>query len=401
MSRLAARLVRGISIVAVLALVYGGGVLTGVVGSGGAGPDDGRNDGPEDGVVDQAADEIMHHAAHPASREKLRNAAVGGMLDALHDPWSRYYTPSEYHNFRSVLSGRYSGVGVWLERTRDGRIVVSSVQPGSPAAGAELAPGDEIVRVGPRTVRGGTLSSAVASLRGSPQTTVTLTVRRPGDQPGDSRTDQRTLSLTRADLPTRDVNIRHVDGVLLIKVSEFTRGVGRRVRRAVRQAPPSGIILDLRANPGGLLSEAVETASAFLGGGPVVSYARRGEGRRDLYAVGDGDTTTPLVVLVDGRTASAAEVVAGALQDRGRAVLVGSRTFGKGSVQEAHVLQDGSALELTVGHYFLPSGRSIDGAGIEPDVLVARGSPRKAAVRRAVDVLSGLLAALPSAKERG
>lgn len=184
-------------------------------------------------------------------------------------------------------------------------------------------------------------------------------------------------------------------GVPRVRVTSFSRGVGRQVREALAQLPaPSsrGVVLDLRGDPGGLLDEAVETASAFLDGGPVVSFSRRGSPPQVFNAVGDGDTVIPLVVLVDGATASAAEVVAGALQDRGRAVVVGSRTFGKGSVQEPLRLSDGSAVEVTVARYRTPAGRSLDGAGLEPDIEVAPGSLPAVAEWRAADVLRGVSA---------
>jgi carboxyl-terminal processing protease len=167
------------------------------------------------------------------------------------------------------------------------------------------------------------------------------------------------------------------------------------VRSAVAQARAAGavgIVLDLRDDPGGLLDEAVGTASVFLDGGPVVSYVRRGQPDRRMDATAGGDATTPLVVLINGGTASAAEVVAGALQDRGRAVLVGSQSFGKGSVQEPSRLPDGSGVELTVGHYVTPSGRSLDGVGIDPDIEVPAGAAPSVADDQAVEVLHGLLA---------
>jgi carboxyl-terminal processing protease len=173
--------------------------------------------------------------------------------------------------------------------------------------------------------------------------------------------------------------------------------VGRDVRHVlatVASRNRGGVVLDLRGNPGGLLDEAVEVASVFLDGGPVVSYERRGKPSRTLTAIRGGDVTTPLVVLVDSGTASAAEVLAAALQDRNRAVVVGARTYGKGSVQEPTRLSDGSALELTVGRYLTPSGRTIDGVGMEPDVLVASTEAPAVAERRAIEVLTGLVAAL-------
>lgn len=184
-------------------------------------------------------------------------------------------------------------------------------------------------------------------------------------------------------------------GVARIRVTAFTRGVGRQVREAVtaaRRDHAGGVLLDLRGDPGGLLDEAVETASAFLDRGPVVSYQRRDEPPRRLDAPGHGETTLPLIVLVDGGTASAAEVVAAALQDRDRAVIVGSQTFGKGSVQAPTLLSDGSALELTVGRYLTANGRSLEGVGVQPDIEVRHGADPRLAEQRAVEVLAGLVA---------
>jgi carboxyl-terminal processing protease len=208
------------------------------------------------------------------------------------------------------------------------------------------------------------------------------------------------LSVVRDDLASDDVEVARLKGdVEVVRVTAFTRGVGAAVRKAIASSaagdePASaGVVLDLRGNPGGLLTEAVEVASAFLAGGAVVSYEKRGEPIHHLDAVGTGDTTVPLVVLVDGGTASAAEVVAAALQDRNRAVIVGSRTYGKGSVQEPRSLSDGSAIELTVGRYLTPAGRSLDGVGIEPDVEVAARAGAATAEQRALEVLRGLVAA--------
>jgi carboxyl-terminal processing protease len=228
-------------------------------------------------------------------------------------------------------------------------------------------------------------------MHGDPGTVVAITVRRDGAI--------RTLRLTRVELESADVSSDLVsDAVGRIRVAAFTRGVGREVRAELarlRTRKVTGLVLDLRGNPGGLLDEGVEVASAFLDGGNVVSYRGRGVDTKTYPVVGHGDTRTPLVVLVDAGTASAAEVVAGALQDRNRAIVVGGRTYGKGSVQQPLVLSDGSAIEVTVARYYTPSGRSVDGVGIAPDVELPAGDDAKDALRRAVEVLSGTVASIP------
>jgi carboxyl-terminal processing protease len=372
------------AVVGVVAATYGAGVLTGVVGSQGAAPP------PSAGVLDEAATKIMADAATPVSREQLDRAAVEGMLKALGDRWSAYYQPTEFDSFQAGLDGRYSGIGVWLRRADDGQVLVGSVQPGTPAEQSGLLAGDRIVSVD-RAAVGDSLQSVAATLRGEPGSAVRLVVQRDGND--------LDLTVTRGDLASDDVVVSRIKGgVEVVRVQAFTRGVGAAVRKAVISASidgtaPAGVVLDLRGNPGGLLTEAVEVASAFLDGGAVVSYEKRDEPVRHLDAVGDGDTTMPLVVIVDAGTASAAEVVAAALQDRNRAVIVGARTFGKGSVQEPHELSDGSAIEITVGRYLTPSGRSLDGVGIAPDVLVASRLGAATAEQRALEVLRGLVAA--------
>jgi carboxyl-terminal processing protease len=380
MSPLARRVVVVSSTALLVAASYGAGVVTGVVGSSSSG----------NGVIDAAADRIEQSAAEPVDRSELERAAVEGMLKSLGDRWSSYYDPSEYASFQDALEGRYSGVGLWVRPSHSG-ILVASVQSKSPASEAGIVPGDVITAVDGSTTTSSSVGDVVQRLRGPAGSDVTLTLLR-NDVPTD-------VTVTRSVLEASDVTVEHLaDGVMRIDIRSFTRGVGRSVRDAMAGDPAShsgGVILDLRGNPGGLLDEAVEVASAFLNGGPVVSYEQRDAPDRTLYAVGDGDTQTPVVVLVDGGTASAAEVVAAALQDRSRAVIVGSRTYGKGSVQEPSVLPDGSAIEFTIGRYITPAGRVIDGRGIEPDVLVDPMEAPEVAEQRALEVLRGLTAALP------
>jgi carboxyl-terminal processing protease len=375
-------LLRISALIGVLGATYLAGVVTGVVGT------QQPANAHSDSVLDQAADRIAANAAHPVSRGDLDRAAVQGMLSALGDHWSAYYDPGQYASFEDVLDGRYNGVGLWVRRSSNGSVLVTSVQPKSPAAKAHVRVGDALVAVAGRPVSGSSVAQIVAALRGPTGSKISLEVR-------DGSTEKQ-LVLRRSSVVDGDVTADSLaPGILRIRVTAFTRGVGAQVEAIVdhaESAGASGIVLDLRDNPGGLLDEAVATASAFLNGGPVVTFVRRGEDPRQLDAATGGDTGTPLAVLINGGTASAAEVVAGALQDRSRAVLVGSRSFGKGAVQEPSRFSDGSGVELTVGHYVTPSGRSLDGAGIDPDIDVPFGSASSAAELRAVEVLHGLKA---------
>lgn len=362
---------------AALAL-FGAGIMTGSYGSAA------RQRGD---VVGEAEDQIVHDAQHPPRREDLRHAAVNGMIHRLGDRYARYYSSDGDDGFRAQIDGRYSGVGVWLRDGPAGRVEVTGVQSHSPAARGGVHVGDTLLKVG-ATGQGAGLPTFAAALRGRPGTPVRLVLGR-----GHAVHD---VTLTRAAIRRRDVMTRHLGaGDVLVRVATFSEGTGGQVRGIVSAHPPGrgGYILDLRGNPGGLLDEAVDTASAFLSGGEVVSYARRGRPVHHYTARAGGDTKTPLVVLVDHQTASAAEVVAGALQDRNRAVVVGSRTYGKGTVQEETSLSDGSTLELTVARYRTPRGRTLDGVGIDPDVAVPPGGRPAAAETRAKDVLDGLRAA--------
>ena len=384
----ARRALRVTAFVAVAAVAYVGGVVTGVVGSHDPQPV------KRTGVIDEAADRIVSKAARPVDREALERAAVEGMLRALGDRWSTYYGTSEFTSFQAALEGHYSGVGLWLRGSTAGSgagVEVGSVQPGSPAERAGVLAGDVLLSVAGKDVTTADVPTVAGLLRGAESSTVRVAVRRGAAT--------RTVSLTRTTFSTADVAVERLAGnIARIAVTGFTRGVGRDVARAMEDAPSGrpagGVVLDLRDNPGGLLDEAVAVASVFLDGGPVVSYERRGRSPQTLEAFAGGDVATPLVVLVNPSTASAAEVVTAALQDRNRAVVVGTRTYGKGSVQEPSTLSDGSALELTVGRYLTPAGRSLDGIGVEPDVVVPPGEAPEVAEQRAIDVLTGLVAAL-------
>ncbi|MYW12006.1 PDZ domain-containing protein [Streptomyces sp. SID2563] len=334
-------------------------------------------------------DEVAEAAADAVADGKSGTEAAEEVVSRSGDRWGAVYDEREYQEFEESLGGTYTGVGLAARRSADGQVAVARVQPGSPADHAGIRSGDLLRTIDGRRVDRLPVSDVVALLRGDGTgakagSTVSLGVRR--------GTATRTETLSRARLTVESVTVRRVgaqrsgpSGAVRIAVASFTKGSGAAVRDAVRDAPAgAGVLLDLRGNPGGLVTEAVTAASAFLDGGLVATYDVHGE-QHALYAKPGGDTGRPVVVLVDGGTMSAAELVTGALQDRGRAVTVGSRTFGKGSVQMPSQLAGGSVAELTVGHYRTPAGRGVDGKGITPDLAVSAR-----AQERAETVLSGL-----------
>lgn len=396
---------------AALTLVFAGVLATGAAaGSWGADAQGGRKSAearlaartaarPAAGPVGAAArgERLVDRGAVEAAAEQAEQDGKSGAEAAAEvvgrsgDRWSSVYSAREYEGFERALDGAYVGVGLSARSTGDGRTEVDGVRPGGPADRAGIRAGDELRTVDGVPAAGLPVTEVIARLRGDSAggqgiagTPVTIGLQRAG------WSWQRTLRRER--LVTESVAVdRLPDGqaegpaATRIKVESFTRGTGERIRRAARSAARGeGILLDLRGNSGGLVDEAVTAASAFLDGGLVATYDVRG-GERALEARPGGDTGAPLVVLVDGGTMSAGELLAGALQDRGRAVVVGTPTFGKGSVQLPSRLADGSVAELTVGHYRTPSGRSVDGRGIAPDLVV-----RSDAERRARTVLSGL-----------
>ncbi|MEO3978158.1 S41 family peptidase [Streptomyces sp. CAU 1734] len=324
---------------------------------------------PAGSTVDR--EDLARAAAEAVADGKSGTEAAEEFVSRSGDRWGSVYDEREYESFRQALDGRYTGVGLWARRSGDGRVEVARVQDGGPADRAGIRAGDRLRAIDGEAVDRRPVTEVVALLRGRERTSVALGLERAGRS--------WTRSLTRATVATESVTVEHLHGgAVMIKIAAFTKGSGARVREAVRGAPHgAGVLLDLRGNPGGLVTEAVTAASAFLDGGLVATYDLRGE-QQALYAEPGGDTERPLVALVDGGTMSAAELVTGALQDRGRAVTVGSRTFGKGSVQMPSELPGGSVAELTVGHYRTPAGHSVDGAGITPDLPADEGAEEQA-----------------------
>ncbi|MFF6999416.1 S41 family peptidase [Streptomyces sp. NPDC008313] len=371
---------------AALTMVFAGVLVTGAAT--GSLPDEGPDAAREASAPARTAPAGHRQAVADAAAEAMADGkspveAAERAVSRSGDRWGAVYSPGDFEEFEEAMDGRYTGVGLWAARTGDGHIAVIRVRSGSPAAEAGVRKGDRLLSVDGHDVDGRPVTEVVSLLRGDAEdaaagTTVSLGLER------GTRAWRQTLR--RALLSTEPVTVRRPDSaVTVIKVAAFTKGSGDRVKDAVARAPrEDGIVLDLRGNSGGLVTEAVTAASAFLDGGLVATYDVRGD-QRALHAERGGDTARPLVTLVDGGTMSAAELLTGALQDRGRAVVVGSRTFGKGSVQMPSPLPGGSTAELTVGHYRTPSGRGVDGRGITPDL-----EADDEAVQRAETVLSGL-----------
>jgi carboxyl-terminal processing protease len=328
-------------------------------------------------------EDVAEAAAEAMADGKSPMEAAERAVSRSGDRWAAVYSRGEYEEFEEALDGQYTGVGLWARREQDGRIEVTKVSSHSPAAAAGIRRGDLLRSVDGASADGRPVTEVVSLLRGDATDAAAGTTVRLGLQRG-TRAWHETLR--RARLSTDSVRVRELAGsITVIKIDSFTKGVGDEVRDAVRQAPAGGgIVLDLRGNSGGLVAEAVTTASVFLDGGLVATYDVDGS-QEALHAEAGGDTDRALVVLVDGGTMSAAELLTGALQDRGRAVVVGSRTFGKGSVQMPTRLPDGAVAELTVGHYRTPSGRGVDGRGITPDLEADEG-----ALQQAETVLGGL-----------
>lgn len=324
-------------------------------------------------LVDEALDTIDDIYYRKISRERLVNKGIEGAVASLGDQFSHYFDPQTFREFRHSTNPSFSGIGVTVRPDPKGLAVIAVIED-TPAERAGLRRGDRIVAVGDKPLKGRPSTYATGLIRGTPGTKVTITLER-----GGRRSVER---IERAEVTSPVVAARLVErggrrwGHVVF--ASFTERSSVQVSAAVRRMlkrGAQGIVLDMRGNGGGLLTEAVDTASIFLADGTIVSTAGRSRPRHVYTATGGAiKRSVPVVVLVDRGTASAAEIVTGALQDRDRARVVGTRTFGKGVFQEIRELSNGGALDVTVGQYFLPSGRNLggkgvkEGAGIAPDV---------------------------------
>lgn len=308
---------------------------------------------------------------------ELVESAIRGMIGEL-DRHSRYLDASEYEDIRISTTGSYSGVGLDVTLA-DGRVKVVSPLAGAPAERAGILSGDVVVAVDGVEVTKDNAETTVNRMRGQPGTDVSVAVEREGTS------DTLTFELTRADIRVQTVRAEYLgDGFAYVRLSTFSEDTAgdldRAARKLKREAGGSlrGLVLDLRNNPGGVLDAAIDVADLFIEDGLIVRGSGRIRHARFEQAARSGDSLehVPLAVLVNAGSASASEIVAGAIKDHGRGTLVGERTYGKGSVQTVMPLGHGSAIKLTTSHYITPAGRTINGVGIEPDVVVSNSSPR-------------------------
>ncbi len=347
-------------------------------------------------VVTEAIDRVHRTYYREIPREKLADSAIAGVVAKLGDRFSNYFTPAEYRRFQDTQDSRFTGVGVSVSEHPLG-LRVARVFDGSPAARAGVRPGDLFVGVNGKRLKGLSSDVSTARIKGPEGTGVTLTIRHAGKR--------RNVRMTRARVTVPVVASAMRTGcgrrIGVVALSQFSSGAHAEVYAALRRLKArgaKGFVFDLRGNGGGLVTEAQLIASAFLKDGRIVTTRGRDVPERTLRATGDPIVAkAPVAVLVDRDTASASEIVTGALQDRDRATVVGTRTFGKGVFQEVIELSNGGALDITAGQYFTPSGRNLGGrgvrtgVGIRPDVP-ARDNPRTVrdeALRTALDVTGG------------
>ncbi|MCC6217209.1 MAG: S41 family peptidase [Polyangiaceae bacterium] len=330
---------------------------------------------------------VENEYVEPVDRRRLVEGALSGMVSAL-DPHSSYLPKEDYSLFQADTEGRFGGVGIEIELRADHLVVLGTME-GSPAERAGLRPGDRIVAIDAQPVRDRKLDELLRRMRGAPGTKVDLTVER------DGREGSFGVALVREVIRVVSVVGKLLKGeVAYVRVRQFQEGTHDELLRVVgrlrAEAPGgrfAGVLLDLRNNGGGLVDECVAVADELLGPGVVYTARQRGKVVDEARSAAGGALgREPLVALVNEYSASAAEIVAGALQDHRRATLVGSRTFGKGSVQSIIDLPDGSGLKLTTMRYYTPNGRAIQAQGVEPDVLVPASGSAPPAVTREADL---------------
>jgi carboxyl-terminal processing protease len=324
---------------------------------------------------------IQSNYVEEVNSQDLIYGAVKGMLDTL-DPHSAFMPPDAFREMQVETQGSFGGLGIEIT-VKDRMLTVVAPIDGTPAERAGVQPGDRIVKIEGQPTKDMTLMDAVRKLRGPKGSKVTISILREGSpEPMD-------ITLVRETIEVHSVRSKDLgDGIYYVRITSFQEKTSKDLEKALEQAEKAGdaaLILDLRNDPGGLLNQAVAVSDMFLDKGQLIVYTQGRIKNQDLRFTAEhsnGLPKWPMVVLVNGGSASASEIVAGALQDWKRAVLIGTKTFGKGSVQTVIPLSDGSGLRLTTAKYFTPGGRSIHGIGITPDIIVELPKPELTAQRQ-------------------
>ncbi len=315
---------------------------------------------------------VRSNYVDPAESKELIYGAIRGMLDTL-DPHSSFMPPEVYKEMQVETQGSFGGLGIEIT-VRDRHLTIVAPIEGTPADRAGLQAGDRIIQIDGALTKDMTLMEAVRKLRGPKGSEVTVTILREGQDPFD-------VTITRDIIEVHSVRAWDLgDGLGYVRIASFQERTRRDLEEAMKDLRGKGmrgLILDLRNNPGGLLSQAVEVADLFLEKGKLIVYTEGRAKNQNLRFVDEHDNPQnfPMVVVVNRGSASASEIVAGALQDHQRAILVGTQTFGKGTVQTVIPLNDGSGLRLTTARYFTPNRRAIDGSGMTPDIVVEPPKP--------------------------
>lgn len=348
------------------------------------------------GPINEVLTKISQGYVDKESSQKLIDGAIEGMIKTLGDPYTRRLKPTAFGEFETQTSGHFGGVGIELGMKNDKLTVVAPIK-GTPADRAGVQTGDRIVKIDKKDTTGMALEQAVKLIRGNVGTKVTLTFVRGGGKPF-------AKTLTREQIKVPNVTGQVLDNDLgYIKVLAFNSETAHDVRQEIDKLKAKnvkGMIVDLRNNPGGLLTEAISLSSLFIKSGPIVKVKAR-TGKIETFGANNGaDAKIPLVVLVNQGSASASEIFAGAVQDTGRGVIVGQKTFGKGSVQTVIPLKDGSALIMTTAKYLTPKNRSLSKVGVKPDVVVKMpmkdfhemGTANDVQLKKAKEVLQELIA---------
>lgn len=327
-------------------------------------------------TFNEVLDMVQKNYVDEVESSTLIQGAINGMVKSL-DPHSAFMTPDLYKELEVETQGAFGGIGIEITILKDVLTIVSPIED-TPAFVAGLKSGDQILRIDGKSTKDITIMEAVKKLRGPKDTKVTITIMR------EKMPAPKDIVLTRAIIQIKSVKVKYFDDIGYIRIAAFQERTADDLNKALKDIgkklnPMKGLVLDLRNDPGGLLNQAIEVSDVFLKSGTIVSTRGRTKNMETKATAKDNgnELTCPIVVLVNEGTASAAEIVAGALQDNGRALIMGTQTFGKASVQTVIPLEDGSALKLTTARYYTPKGRSIQAEGIKPDIIVKYMKPKE------------------------